>query len=91
MCAEANVTIDAQRDNGYIISVNRTSAYQNGSFTNFSSWQTTDISCKANSPLTGSIYMTVKGRITFRHTDPHTGNVIGHSSDITRNFMIDCR
>ena len=88
MCVEADVTLNAQ--NGNVISVDRTEAYQKGQFTNFVSWQTTSISSTRNSPSNGYITLVVKGRAMFQYSDPLTGLTTGNTTDVSKTLKINC-
>lgn len=88
MCVEADVTLNAQ--NGNVISVDRTEAYQKGQFTNFGSWQTTSISATRNSPSNGYITLVVKGRAMFQYSDPLTGVTTGNTTDVSKTLKINC-
>lgn len=88
MQADANVTVDAR--NSTVISVNSTDIYQNGAFVNFDSWETKSVSSKRNSPLTGWITLTVKGRATFSYSDPVTSIKTGYTQNVTKKVKINC-
>lgn len=88
MQVDANVTVDAQ--NNTVISVNSTDVYQSGAFVNFDSWKTKSVSSKRNSPSTGWITLTVKGRATFSYADPVTSITTGYTHSVTEKVKIDC-
>lgn len=85
---DANVTVNAQ--NGNVMSVNSTNAYQTGFFINFTSWQTTSISKRLNSPSNGWITLTVSGRATFSYADPWTGITTGYTHNTATPVRIEC-
>lgn len=89
MRSEANVTIDGSNSN--IAAVNSKSTYQLGTFVNFDSWTTTNMTVTKNSPSTGSIKMVVSGRATFSYADPLTGIKTGYTATVSgKTLTVNC-
>lgn len=73
-----------------ILEVKNAKVYQQGSFTNFKSWETEDISWEINTPEQGYVRYSISGTAAFSQKVPSSGTKVGKSSPINENIEIDC-
>lgn len=87
MCIETEMTVSLSEKR--IVGIKSVKVYQLGSFINFKSWETKDISWEANVPEDGWIRYSVSGVATFSQKMPISGNTVGEFLEVNENMEFD--
>ena len=80
ICIEVVALVDAQ--GGNLMSIEDYSSFQKGFYLNFVNWEQRSMEVEPDY-MTGSFTATVNGKLTVEYTEPHSGLLVGHTSEHT--------